>query len=310
MQQNRLTSNNLNVRHNHVIVSIKNFPRIVNINFISAHNNEPPFKELRGFEVVRSRSYDNFRCCGFERVRSGSDDEYRCCHEFYPRGCCYGQECPLYGSIDGDYHVAWWDDEQYFFHSKPLVSEEEWMQFKREILHIYAEHNARRAALRWLIEINPNRSFIGMFGSARKAISSFIYRSRCDPLRDPDRLLRCLQCFICIVLVIPFGYFFLLICMVDIALLLICAMVDLLLFPRFILFRECHYAFLMSVMTANPDLDPVLVEESLVQQLRQLADRMNRDHPGVNCRFISTLESIESKNRIDYYEVFQMQFLK
>eukprot|EP01036_Dinobryon_divergens_P024057 gene24057-32471_t len=69
-------------------------------------------------------------------------------------------------------------------------------------------------------------------------------------------------------------------------------------------------AFLEAVMTAHPDLDPVLVEEELIQQLRQLADNFTSRHPGVYCRFTSILGHYKTKKGRSYYETFQIQFLK
>ncbi len=94
-------------------------------------------------------------------------------------------------------------------------------------------------------------------------------------------------------------------------LVIICLAVDLLMCPRFIIFNGRHRAFLEAVMTTHPDLNPVLVEEELVQKLRLLTDNMTRHHPGVHCRFTSTLQyGSTSEGHRFFYETFQIQFLK
>jgi hypothetical protein len=96
-----------------------------------------------------------------------------------------------------------------------------------------------------------------------------------------------------------------------IVLFILCLAVDVLTLPRFLFFNgRRHRAFLEAVMTAHPDLDPVLVEEELVQKLRLLTDSMSRHHPGVHCRFISILDSQETKEGLVYFETFQIQFFQ
>ena len=92
------------------------------------------------------------------------------------------------------------------------------------------------------------------------------------------------------------------------ALNILCLAVDVLTFPRFLIFYGRHCAFLEAVMTAHPDLDPVLVEKELVQKLRLLTDSMSRYHPGVRCRFTSILDWEETNEGRVYFETFQIQF--
>jgi hypothetical protein len=84
-----------------------------------------------------------------------------------------------------DYAVTWWDDSQYRFHS--LVSEQEWMQFKTDILRIYAEQNAKRAALRRLIEFKRYRGITNWYTTLLSNVNFYLTRCRHDPLRDPHR---------------------------------------------------------------------------------------------------------------------------
>ena len=69
-------------------------------------------------------------------------------------------------NIRNDVFLERWDDFGYSTHLRSLLSEQDWMQFKRDILHIYEEHNAKRAALRALIEFNCFRSLSMMFSIA------------------------------------------------------------------------------------------------------------------------------------------------
>eukprot|EP01035_Chromulina_nebulosa_P025822 gene25822-33729_t len=86
-------------------------------------------------------------------------------------------------SMDLDYAVTWWDDSQYRIHLRSLVSEQEWMQFKTEILRIYVEQNAKRAALRKLIQFNRYRPIKVLFLTLNN-FKFYLIRCRCDPLRD------------------------------------------------------------------------------------------------------------------------------
>jgi hypothetical protein len=248
-----------------VLVSIKNRKRDVDIRNASS---APPYKQLFGFTSLRQT----------------------------------GNLSPLYEtiSVDLDYRVEQWDDSQYMIHLRPLVSEQEWMQFKTDILIIYLRQNRKRAALRKLIEFNPYRSITHMnFALQSHFVRNTNYRlSRCgsDPSRDPYCI--CVIFFLVYIPIVIIFYTFL-----APALTTICLVVDVLTFPRFLIFNCCrHRAFLEAVMTAHPDLDPVLVEAELVQKLRVYTDSMSRHHPGVYCRFTSILEY--------NFETFQIQFSK
>lgn len=215
-------------------------------------------------------------------------------------------------SMGLDYAVTWWDDSQYRFHLRSLVSEQEWMQFKTEFLRIYAEQNAKRAALRKLIQFNRYRGITHWYITLLSNVYFYLTRCRRDLLRDPHWMLRCIQLCLYWILFLPLVYAYLGIMWIVVPLYILCLVLDLLLiYPRYLLFRDTEKAFLDAVMTANPDLDPVLVEEELVQQLRQLTVSMTRHHPGVHCQFTSTLHRKEfGENKTPYYlETFQIQFL-
>ena len=191
-------------------------------------------------------------------------------------------------------------------HLVPLISGEEWTKIKRDILKIYAEQNAKREALRRLIEFNSNLSMVGMADALLNNGYYYLNRlSLSDPLRDNQ--FNCGEC-----LTSPF----LLLVKVIYAVIVFCLcrqvgfVVDVLTLPRFILFKNRHRAFLEAVMTAHPDLDPVLVDRELIQKLRELTDNIMSDHP-VNCRFTSIMDYDSDKNNnSQYYETFQIQFLK
>ena len=257
-----------------VLVSIKNWKRDVDIRNASA---APPYKQLFGFTRLRqSRNLS-----------------------------------PLYETISvySDYRVEQWDDSQYKLHLRPLVSEQEWMQFKKYISLIYLRQNRKRAALRKLIEFNPYRSItymnLALQSHTHLRLGSLFCRCGSDPFRDPYCIcVKNIKIVLVLLPVVIISYF------IGKALTIICIAVDVLTFPRFFFFNgRRHRAFLEAVMTAHPDLDPVLVEEELVQKLRLITDFMSRRHPGVYCRFTSILESSE-KGGLHYFESFQIQFSK
>ena len=264
---------------NQVLVSIKNWTRRVDIRYGLA---APPYKQLFGFAKLWQLGENDF---AFDQ---------------------------LYGSIITglDYRVFRWDDSQYMIHLRPLVSEQEWMQFKKDILRIYAEQNAKRAALRKLIEFNPYRSMKHMNGTSFGHIfhnCCLPTLCHCDPLRDPC----CPNCVFRVEFRICYYACIILYLCLALALCILCLAVDVLTYPRFFFFNgRRHRAFLEAVMRAHPDLDPVLVEEELVQKLRLLTDIMSRHHPGVRCRFTSILYRKNSKKGPVYSESFQIQFSK
>ncbi len=190
-------------------------------------------------------------------------------------------------NIRADFSVQRWGDIAYQSEMSSLLGENEWLEFKRGILHICTEQNAKRAALRALIEFNCYRSLFGMahvyFIDYLNELhwprfsDFFSNASWQDPLRDPpERNQGDHQCCypprcLLIVLLMPFIYLYLgaLFC------LLVCSgLLDLLLLPRFCLFVCRHVAFLESVLTSHPDLDPVLIEKEFIVRIQQLAERL------------------------------------
>jgi hypothetical protein len=88
-------------------------------------------------------------------------------------------------SLSLDYENECWGDSQYLLHLRPLVNEEEWMQLKTLI---YYKQNAKRAALRKLIQFNSYRSMFCMLPAVPYTALKF-YFQQCvfkhgDPLRD------------------------------------------------------------------------------------------------------------------------------
>ena len=160
-----------------------------------------------------------------------------------------------------------WGDIAYQSKMSSLLGENEWLEFKRGILHICTEQNAKRAALRALIEFNCYRSLFAMAYVIDDyftvlmgpAFTNIIYSNASswqDPLRDPERN-RYDQCccpprWLLVVPLIPFILLF--------PFIVICSglLLDVLLLPRFCLFHYRHVAFLESVLNSHPDLEPVI----------------------------------------------------
>ena len=99
-----------------------------------------------------------------------------------------------------------------------LLGQNEWLEFKRGILHICTEQNAKRAALRALIEFNCYRSLFAMAYViddyftvlVGPAFTNIIYSNALswqDPLRDPGydhHQFCCPPRWLLVVLLIPF----------------------------------------------------------------------------------------------------------
>ena len=134
-------------------------------------------------------------------------------------------------------------------------------------------------------------------------LESLFCRCGSDRFRDPY----CICVYHIPILNIVFMLIVIICIFLNIVLTIICIAVDVLTYPRFFFFNgRRHRAFLEAVMTAHPDLDPVLVETELIQKLRLLTDSMSRHHPGVRCRFTSTLDWYDSKE--EGHETFQIRF--
>ena len=180
-----------------------------------------------------------------------------------------------------DYSVQSWGDKEYSIHLRSLLNEQEWLQFKRDILQIYTEQNAKRQALRNLIECNCYRSLFEIYFITINNFLSCICPRCWNPLRDKTMLQRFLECLL-------FLLFFPLIYISAIPM-FVFMVLDGLTGLRFCLLRHHHNAFLESVMTAHPELDPALIEEELVEKLQQLLDALSRHHPGVHCKLSSSV---------------------
>ena len=205
-----------------------------------------------------------------------------------------------------DYSVQSWGDKEYSIHLRSLLNEQEWLQFKRDILQIYTDQNAKRQALRNLIECNCYRSLFEMYGIT---INNFLrcICPRCwNPLRDKTMLQQFLECLL-------FLLFFPLLWISAIPM-FVFIVLDGLTGLRFCLLRHHHKAFLESVMTAHPELDPALIEEELVEKLQQLLNALSRHRPGVHCKLSSSVvhqHGYGSNGSYSYDEdVFEIQFFK
>jgi hypothetical protein len=181
-------------------------------------------------------------------------------------------------NIGADFSVHRWGDMAYQSKMSSLLSENEWLEFKRGILHICTEQNAKRAALRALIIFNCYRSLSDMAGEFLLDDSGGVMGCNSnslwqDPLRDPPEQSQCCCSprWLLIVFFVPFVFLYLgaLFCLC-----VCCTLLDLLLLPRFCLFACRHVAFLESVLTSHPNLDPVRIEKEFIVQIQQLAERL------------------------------------
>ncbi len=204
-----------------------------------------------------------------------------------------------------DYSVESWGDKEYSIHLQSLLNEQEWLQFKRDIFQIYADQNAKKEALRILIEFNWYRSINAMYlilvGKFLSYLPQCCYR---DPLRDKTLLQNFLLCPLYL-LCFPLCYIIMIFAVVFILL-------DLITGLRFFVFQQPHMAFLESVMVAHPELDPTVVEEELVQKIQQLLDTLSRHHPEVHCKLsTSTVHHRRNGSNASFdADVFEIQFFK
>ena len=204
-----------------------------------------------------------------------------------------------------DYSVQLWSDKEYSINLRSLLNEQEWMQFKGDVLQIYADQNAKREALRKLINFNCYRSINSMYMIQIAQFFSFISRGcHRNSLRDPTLVQQFLSC--------PLFCIFLPLLYVLLFLIFACMLLDLLTSPRFFLFHHRHMAFLESVMEAHPELDPAMVEEELVQRLQTLLESLSRHHPGVHCKLSASVVHHKRNGSTASFDedVFEIQFLK
>ena len=165
-------------------------------------------------------------------------------------------------NIWADFKVHRWGDMAYQSQMSSLLGQNEWLEFKRGLLHICTEQNAKRAALRALIEFNCYRSLFAMAyvidDYYEYYLPGYDHHQFCCPPR-----------WLLVVLLIPFILLF--------PFIVICSglLLDVLLLPRFCLFHYRHVAFLESVLTSHPDLEPVLIEKEFFVKIQQLlAERL------------------------------------
>jgi len=208
--------------------------------------------------------------------------------------------------------VKYWDDAGYKTHLRAFISDHDWMDLKKEILRIYSEHKAKREILYNLVKCNFYRSMAlttveCYLNAFNRSISFCCCLSR---LSDSSAFMKCLFC----ILIIPIGYVHL---FVFLLLFTLIGAVDIITFPRFILFKENHKDFIEAVMNANPDLDPEIIDDQCVIALKEFAARVTNKYPGVNCVFSSATQHIPYSTNgnspsipshdVDFY---QLNFLK
>ena len=89
-------------------------------------------------------------------------------------------------------------------------------------------------------------------------------------------------------------------------------LVDILLSWRIALFHHQRCQFLLKVLQNNVDLDPAASDEVLIMEMTDLARKISRRHPGLNCVFRVSTEHIHRKGSTDSYdeEHFELSFLK
>ena len=241
--------------------------------------------------TIKNKSRSHVLVGSFAEVRSAKTNFY---HFLYP-----------IIKIQRDFSVQRWSDNEYAIHLRTLLNEHDWMQFKGDILQIYAVQNAKREALRKLVEFNSYRSLNAMY--LIKLTQFLLYIPRCchrDPLRDPTWLQQSLTTLLWLICM-PLFY-------VIMFIVFLCLLLDTVTAPRFVVFYRRHVEFLESVMIAHPELDPAAVEEELVQKLRQLLESLSRNHPGVHCKLSSSVVHHKSDgNRAAHdVDVFEIQFLQ
>ena len=229
-------------------------------------------------------------------------------------------------NIRNDVFLERWDDFGYSTHLRSLLSEQDWMQFKRDILHIYEEHNAKRAALRALIEFNCFRSLSMMFSIALIDYSNaklYCHPPHCwfccyrtnpwmDPLSDQQPPMSLLFCLFMPLGVVSWLMYIIVIFFGSAIISGVLIVLDLLFLPRFCLFYYCHKAFLESVMTAHPELNPSLLEEEFISQMDQLIESFSSLHPALHCRIDSSVKHVPRNGSNVSYDMdhFQIKFFK
>jgi len=68
--------------------------------------------------------------------------------------------------------------------------------------------------------------------------------------------------------------------------------IDIITFPRFIYYAKSHDRFIESIMLANPELDPDLIEEQYIADMNDLAMRTNRKFRTFYCELHSNTKHI------------------
>ena len=183
-----------------------------------------------------------------------------------------------------------------------MFPESEWNELKREIFQVYEKHNVKLRKLRDLVKYNPYRSMCGW--------GCTFLRDTCVCSKpsesDPSSITICL--IMCLLVVLVLTYAFVLFMILYMIFFLPLIIIDLITFPRFLCYAKNHERFIESVMMANPELDPDLIEEQCKADLTDLAMRTSSKFRTVYCVFHSGTDHFPRNGSSASYDVEYFEF--
>ena len=227
-----------------------------------------------------------------------------------------------------DYRIASWDYGKFKQNLFVYMSEQDWIALKNEIVGIFSKYNLKRARLREHIQYNAYRSVTCMFADflwesciALDSIFRHLYEGRRDlsdsiTWKDVIGIILLFIGSVGMVMIPPIVAYFdpriFFLIFVVIYLWCLPMVVDFLLCWRFSFFRRHHNQFILNVLQNNVDLDPAAANEVLIMEMTDLAEKVTRRHPGVNCVFRVVTEHIHRNGSRDSHdeEHFELSFLK
>jgi len=202
----------------------------------------------------------------------------------------------IYQTFLRRYQVQLWGDIDYKKYHSTLFPESDWNELKREIFQIYEKHNVKLRKLRDLVKYNPYRSMCGWVGTFLRDTCVCSKPSESDPSSSTKCLRMCLIVGLDIMM-ISFMIIFLPLFIID-----------LITFPRFLCYAKNHERFIESVMMANPELDPDLIEEQCKADLTDLAMRTSSKFRTVYCVFHSGTDHFPRNGSSASYDVEYFEF--
>ena len=282
---------------------IPNRNRLTVENLRSLQSNIPPKNEI--LASIKS-SIRTPVIVGFEKIREHLHENE---NHFIP---LIANEYNIYSVISKsqEYRITSWDSENVRKNLITSMSEEGWKTLKDEVVTICSKYNAKQTKLRQLLQYNFYRSVTAMF-------FDFLTNSTQTGNRE-DRITQrtvvctifCIFAFLYIIII----YIFIIPIIFNILLVVffMTALVDILLCCRFFIFRSHHNQFILNVLRNNFDLDPVTTNEVFIMEMTDLAKKVSRRHPGVNCVFRASTEHINHHGSTASRDVehFELSFLK